>query len=223
MYLYVYIRRPLPELERARLQLQSPMPSNPASPKPSNPDTPRGIRASKHPSIPDCRNPLFDHLKGVTDPSRRTPQDATGDFSIRTLTSPPSPLALKSVLPPARECQIHYLVPLAATAKPTRHPSRAPARPLPELERASLQLQSPMPSNPASPKPANPDTPPGIRASKHPSIPDCRNPLFDHLKGMSLIRHRPPQAAKGSTAGQSLSPPHPTLALKPELPPLREC
>ena len=43
-------------------------------------------------------------------------------------------------------------------------------RPLPELERASLQLQSPMPSNPASPEPSNPDTPRGIRASKHPSI-----------------------------------------------------
>ena len=82
-------------------------------------------------------------------------------------------------------------------------------RPLPELERASLQLQSPMPSNPASPKPSNPDTPRGIRASKHPSIPDCRNPLFDHLNGMSLIRHRPPQAATGVHSRSDLEPPPP--------------
>ena len=89
-YLSIYlcadtlIRRPLPERERARLQLQSPMPSNPASPKPSNPDTPRGIRASKHPSIPDCRNPLFDRLKGATAPPRRGPQA----FSARQTSSP---------------------------------------------------------------------------------------------------------------------------------------
>ena len=47
--IYIYIRRSLPELERASLQLQPPMPSNPASPKPSNPDTPRSIQAFKHP------------------------------------------------------------------------------------------------------------------------------------------------------------------------------
>ena len=83
--LYIYIRRPLPELERASLQLQSPMPSNPASPKPSNPDTPPGIQASRHPSIPDCRNPLFDHLKGVTaGPSR-------GFQPADLLPLPPSP------------------------------------------------------------------------------------------------------------------------------------
>ena len=54
------------------------MPSNPASPKPANPDTPRGIRASKHPSIPDCRNPLFDHLKGVTARCKPGPQGISG-------------------------------------------------------------------------------------------------------------------------------------------------
>ena len=48
VFMNIVIRRPLPEHERARLQLQSPMPSNPASPKPSNPDTPQ---ASEHPSI----------------------------------------------------------------------------------------------------------------------------------------------------------------------------
>ena len=67
------------------------MPSNPASPKPSNPDTPRGIQASRHPSIPDCRNPLFDHLKGVTARRNPGPQDATGDFSMRTLSPLPHP------------------------------------------------------------------------------------------------------------------------------------
>ena len=84
------IRRPLPELERASLQLQSPMPSNPASPKPSNPDTPRGIQASKHPGIPDCRNPLFDHLKGEALSSRRTPQGSTGNSS-QAHPEPPHP------------------------------------------------------------------------------------------------------------------------------------
>ena len=77
-------------------------------------------------------------------------------------------------------------------------------RPLPELERARLQLQSPMPSNPGSPKPRNPDTPPGIQASKHPGIPDCRNPSFDHLKGEALGPSRGPQGISGR---QTLSPP----------------
>jgi len=90
-------------------------------------------------------------------------------------------------------------------------------RPLPELERARLQLQSPMPSNPASQSLRILTL---LEASEHPSIPDCSNPLFDHLKRMSLIRHRPPQ---GSTAGQTPSSPQPALALKPELPPLQEC
>ena len=89
------------------------MPSNPASPKPSNPDTPRGIQASKHPSILDCRNPLFDHLKGVTDPSRRGPQ---GISRRQTLCPPTPPLAPKLALPPARECQMAHLT-------GNRHPS----------------------------------------------------------------------------------------------------
>ena len=51
----------------------------------------------------------------------------------------------------------------------------------------------PMPSNPASPKPSNSDTHQGTQASKHPSIPACMDPFFDHLKGASLICHRGPQ------------------------------
>ena len=93
-------------------------------------------------------------------------------------------------------------------------------RHLPELERASLQLQSPMPSNPASPKPSNPDTPPGIQASRHPSIPDCRNPLFDHLKGVTAGPSRGPQGI--SARGAPAPPPFP-LALKLVLPPAQEC
>ena len=85
------IRRPLPELERASLQLQSPMPSNPASPKPSNPDTPGGIQASKHPSIPDCRNPLFDHLKGEALSSRRRAPGAHRPFLDADPEPPPHP------------------------------------------------------------------------------------------------------------------------------------
>ena len=85
------IRRPLPELERASLQLQSPMPSNPASPKPSNPDTPPGIQASRHPSIPDCRNPLFDYLKGVTAGPSRGPQGISGRQSSSPPLTPPGP------------------------------------------------------------------------------------------------------------------------------------
>ena len=112
--MYIYnIRPPLPELERASLQLQSPMPSNPASPKPSNPDTPPGIQASRHPSIPDCRNPLFDHLKGVTAGPSRGPQGISGRGAP---APPPFPLALKLVLPPARECQMAHLT-------GNRHPS----------------------------------------------------------------------------------------------------
>ena len=79
------IRRPLPELERARLQLQSPMPSNLASPKPSNPDKSRGIQAFRHPSIPDCRNPSFDHLKGEALGPSRGPQGISR-------CGPPAPL-----------------------------------------------------------------------------------------------------------------------------------
>ena len=115
----VCIRRPLPELERASLQLQSPMPSNPASPKPANPDTPRGIRASKHPSIPDCRNPLFDHLKGVTGGPSRTPQ---GISRRQTLSSPPSPWALNLMLPPAQERQIAHWNTLSNPVELTCHP-----------------------------------------------------------------------------------------------------
>ena len=116
IHIYIYIRRPLPELERARLQLQSPMPSNPASPKPSNPITHPGIQASRHPSIPDCRNPLFDHLEGATARRHRGPQDVTGHLSMRTLSPPPPPLVLKLALPPTRECQMAHLT-------SNRHPS----------------------------------------------------------------------------------------------------
>ena len=117
------IRRPLPELERASLQLQSPMPSNPASPKPANPDTPRCIRASKHPSIPDCRNPLFDHLKGVTARRKPGPQGISG----RQTPEPPHapfwfPWALRLMLPPAQECQIAHWGTLSNPLEPTCHP-----------------------------------------------------------------------------------------------------
>ena len=89
------------------------MPYNTASPKPCKPDKSQGIQASRHPSIPDCRNPLFDHLKGVTDPCRRTPQG----ISRRGPPAPlPPPLALKLVLPPARESQMPHLT-------GNRHPS----------------------------------------------------------------------------------------------------
>ena len=47
--LYLKIRRPLPELERARLQLQSPRSFNAASPKPPDADTPPGIQARQPP------------------------------------------------------------------------------------------------------------------------------------------------------------------------------
>ena len=126
MYIYIHIRRPLPELERASLQLQSPMPSNPASPKPSNADTPRGIQASRHPSIPDCRNPLFDHLKGVTAPPSRTPQASTGVHRPLLDADPeppfPPPWALKLMLPPAQECQIAHWSTLSNPVDPTCHP-----------------------------------------------------------------------------------------------------
>ena len=48
IYMIIDIRRPLPELERASLQLQSPMPSNPSSPKPA---ILTHLEASQHPSI----------------------------------------------------------------------------------------------------------------------------------------------------------------------------
>ena len=71
------------------------------------------LEASKHPSIPDCRNPSFDHLKGVTAGPSRTPQ---GILGWQTLCPPTPPLALKLVLPPARECQMAHLT-------SNRHPS----------------------------------------------------------------------------------------------------
>ena len=66
------------------------MPFKPALPQPSNPDTPRSIQASEHPSIPDCRNPLFDHLKGVTVSPSRGRQGSTGDVS-QANPEPPHP------------------------------------------------------------------------------------------------------------------------------------
>ena len=168
------IRRRLPELERARLQLQSPLPSNPASPKPSNPDTPSGIQgfqASKHPRLHES---LIRHLNGVTAPSLRAfqagkaraiphstilkgthfpPAGVHRAFLDADLEPPPpAPLALKLVLPPAQECQMAHLT-------GNRHPS--------------------------------------IQASEHPgiqaSIPPARGCKMDHL---TSNRHPSSQASE---------------------------
>ena len=50
------------------------------------------LEASKHPIIPDCRNPLFDHLKGATAGPSRGPQGSTGVHSRSDLGPPPLPL-----------------------------------------------------------------------------------------------------------------------------------
>ena len=50
------------------------------------------LLATEHPSIPDCRNPLLDHLKGDTLSSRRTPQNSTGGCSPANPEPPPPPL-----------------------------------------------------------------------------------------------------------------------------------
>ena len=50
------------------------------------------LRASKHPSIPDCRNPSFDHLKGEALSCRRGSQDAAGDFRAANFEPPHPPL-----------------------------------------------------------------------------------------------------------------------------------
>ena len=155
------IRRPLPELERASLQLQSPMPSNPASPKPSNPDTPPGIQASRHPSIPECRNPLFDHFQGVTDPCRRTPQ---GISARQTLSPPTSPLALKLVLPPARECQMAHLT-------GNRHPS------IQASEHPGIQASIP-PARGCQMGHLTSNRHPSSQASEHPGIQASRHPCL---------------------------------------------
>ena len=68
-------------------------------------------------------------------------------------------------------------------------------RPLPELERASLQLQSPMPSHPASPTPFNPDTPPSIQESIIAWIPHStilKGSQFAPTANFRLQTSRPP-------------------------------
>ena len=66
-------------------------------------------------------------------------------------------------------------------------------RPLPELERASLQLQ---PSNPILQSTAPPC--PTILQTASYSAAGCRiQPTLYHLKGVSLICHRAPQPATG--------------------------
>ena len=118
------------------------------------------LEASKHPSIPDCRNPLFDDLEGDTLSSRRGPQAV----SARRSLSPPPLLALKLVLPPARESQIAHLT-------GNRHPS------IQASEHPGIQASIPPvrgcqmghltgnrhPSSQASEHP-------GIQASRHPGI-----------------------------------------------------
>ena len=50
------------------------------------------LEASKHPSIPDCRNPSFAHLKGEALSSRRTPQGIHRGFLDADPEPPPTPL-----------------------------------------------------------------------------------------------------------------------------------
>ena len=49
------------------------------------------LEASEHPSIPDCRNPLFDHLKGLQVPP-------AGLFRMANLEPPHAPFCLPGPL-----------------------------------------------------------------------------------------------------------------------------
>ena len=77
------------------------------------------LEASEHPSIPECRNPLFDHLKGVTACCNPGPQ---GISRRQTLSPQPSPWALKLMLPRAKEFQIAHWSTLSNPVDPTCHP-----------------------------------------------------------------------------------------------------
>ena len=79
-------------------------------------------------------------------------------------------------------------------------------RPLPELERARLQLQ---PSNTILQAAA-----PTILQTASYYAAGCRiQPTLHHLKGVALIRHSPPQPATGCHRRLDLEPPPPPPGL----------
>ena len=127
------------------------------------------------------------------------PQGATGRQTFwpqHTATLP------KSVLPPAQECQIAPLGTLATPVEPKWHQG------LPADTRGD---QRPPKCNPNCCQichQANTKT--SIQASKHPSIPDCRNPSFDHLKGEALGPSRGPQGISRRQSPRRPSPPWPS-------------
>ena len=81
----MYIRRPLPELERVRLQLQSPMPSNPAS------CILQILQSSYIADFGIAILPACNHLKGVALICHSPPQAATGCPNSAHLQSPAGP------------------------------------------------------------------------------------------------------------------------------------
>ena len=97
----IEIRRPLPELERARLQLQ---PSNTIL----QAAAPTILQTASYYAAGCMMHPTFYHLKGAALIRHSPPQAATGCHTMaqpRAPPAPPSPSNIpKSVLPPAQEC-----------------------------------------------------------------------------------------------------------------------
>ena len=132
-----------------------------------NPPMPSCRLQPHHPAacILLCRiQPTLYHLKGVSLICHRAPQAATG----RQTPSPPHlPLAWKSVVPPAQECQIAHLGTLATPMTPKWHQrlaadTKGGQRP-PKCDSNSCQICQ-RPSKKTS-----------IQASKHPSLGSQRS------------------------------------------------